>query len=298
MSRLVKQVLLGCVFLLAFSAQGMADTLAEAHGAFEAGDYAKAATLYIPLAKQGNAVAQFKLGVIYSQGLVVLQDYPEAIQWYLLSANQGYAPAQVKLGVMYAQGRGVNQDYKKAVLWFQSAADKGDASAQFNLGEMYAQGHGVPQDYKKAINWYRQAADKDDASAQYKLGQLYSDGQGVTPSGETAHMWFNLAAANAADAVTHDKYIKKRDLVANQLSPQKNFNAQQETKVEAELAAKSETESAKVPPVAHSKTSKISAEKSVRGQLEVSRAPRCRPRSCRRRCSAAWSRATGRGCAR
>ena len=49
-------------------------------------------------------------------------------------ADQGDATAQYDLGLMYAKGQGVPQDYAEAVKWFRKAADQGDASAQYNLG--------------------------------------------------------------------------------------------------------------------------------------------------------------------
>ena len=49
-------------------------------------------------------------------------------------AEQGDAEAQFNLGVMYANGRGVPQDDSEAVRWYRLAADQGHAGAQFNLG--------------------------------------------------------------------------------------------------------------------------------------------------------------------
>ena len=56
------------------------------------------------------------------------------------SAEQGDASAQYKLGLIYAIGYGVTKDYKKAANWFRKAEDQGDASAQYNLGAMYYNG--------------------------------------------------------------------------------------------------------------------------------------------------------------
>lgn len=242
MERLLKQVLLGCVLLFALSTQVIADALSDAQSAFEAGDHVKAVTLFLPLAEQGNAVAQFNLGVIYSQGRVFLQDYPAVTQWYQLSANQGYAPAQVNLGILYLQGLGVKQDFKEAIRWFQLAAKQNNALAQLNLGDMYALGYGVLQDYDSAIQWYRLAADQGNALAQYKLGLLYSKGQGVSPNLETAYTWLNLAVGNATDTPTRNKYLAQRDLIAKQLSDQKIAIALQEAKTKAELEALAQAE--------------------------------------------------------
>ena len=40
-------------------------------------------------AEQGNARAQHNLGVMYADGLSVLQDEAEAVRWFRLAAGQG-----------------------------------------------------------------------------------------------------------------------------------------------------------------------------------------------------------------
>ena len=47
---------------------------------------------------------------MYDNGQGVLQDYKTAAKWYILSAEQGNAEAQYNLGVMYALGQGVIED--------------------------------------------------------------------------------------------------------------------------------------------------------------------------------------------
>ncbi len=54
-----------------------------------------------------------------------------------ISAEQGDARAQYNLGLMYVNGRGVPQDYEKAIDWFTKSAEQGFAGAQNNLGVMY-----------------------------------------------------------------------------------------------------------------------------------------------------------------
>jgi uncharacterized protein len=51
---------------------------------------------------------------MYGEGRGVPQDYSEAIKWFRLAAEQGNAKAQFHLGVMYANGQGVTQDYAAA----------------------------------------------------------------------------------------------------------------------------------------------------------------------------------------
>ncbi len=94
----------------------------EGKAAYNRGDYATALREWRPLAKQGDAEAQFFLGAMYNLGDGVPQDYAEALQWWRKAAEQGNAKAQFFLGSMYDKGQGVPQDYAKAHIWFTLAA--------------------------------------------------------------------------------------------------------------------------------------------------------------------------------
>ena len=85
-------------------------------------------------------------------------DVPD-LQKTLQSARQGNAAAQFNLGLMYDSGRGVRQDYTKAVQWYRKAAEQGNVEAQHNLGAVYVNGQGVRQDHKIAKEWYKKACD-------------------------------------------------------------------------------------------------------------------------------------------
>lgn len=105
------------------------------------------------LANEGNANAQYNLGLMYDRGQGVPQDHAEAVRWYRLAAEQGSAAAQLNLGVKYGNGQGVPQDFAEAVRWYRLAAEQGNATAQFNLGLQYAKGQGVPKNYVAAYMW-------------------------------------------------------------------------------------------------------------------------------------------------
>ena len=132
-------------------------------------------------------------------------------------AEQGDAVAQFNLGVMYENGRGVPQDDAYAGGWYRLAADQGYADAQFNLGIMYAFGVGMPQDYAEAVRWYRLAADQGHAPAQGNLGDMYADGQGVPKDYVDAHLWLNLAAAQSSGE-DRDRRVKARDDLAERMT--------------------------------------------------------------------------------
>jgi TPR repeat protein len=84
------------------------------------------------------------LGRMYSLGQGVPQDYAQALTWYRRAADQGEAGAQFMLGVIYDNGQGVPQDYAQAGHWYRKATDQGQADAQYNLGVMYEYGQGGP----------------------------------------------------------------------------------------------------------------------------------------------------------
>ena len=102
-----------------------AATFEDGLAAAQRGNYAIALQLWRPLAEQGNAEAQYELGVMYFEGQGVAEDFKEAAKWYQLAAEQGNAAAQFSIGFMYAKGQGVAQDFKEAVKWYLLSAEQG-----------------------------------------------------------------------------------------------------------------------------------------------------------------------------
>jgi TPR repeat protein len=136
--------------------------------------------------------ADYKAGEdAYNRG-----DFATALREWRPLAEQGDARAQYNLGVLYRKGRGVPQDDVQARQWYEKAAAQGQAKAQYNLGTLYLNGSGVPKDYQQALRWFRMAADQGEALAQTKIGIMYDDGQGVPHDFVQAHKWYNLAATN------------------------------------------------------------------------------------------------------
>jgi hypothetical protein len=149
---------------------------------------------YLTAAEQGDADAQYKLGIAYCQGDNVPQDDAQAAKWFRKAAEKGFALAQNNLGVLYYKGEGVPQDNEQAAQWFRNAAEQGLANAQYNLGIAYDAGQGVPQDEAEALKWFRKAAEQGDARAQSILGVMYERGQGLPQDLELAAEWYRRAA--------------------------------------------------------------------------------------------------------
>ena len=55
--------------------------------AAQSGDYATALREWTPLAEQGDADAQYNLGLMYENRRGVPQDYKTAVKWYRLAAE-------------------------------------------------------------------------------------------------------------------------------------------------------------------------------------------------------------------
>jgi len=83
------------------------------------------------LAAQGDADAQWQLGVRYHSGEV--PDDAQAVQWFQRAAEQGNIAAQSALGAYYWSGRGVPEDLSKAYFWSTIAMAQGDEMSKGRL---------------------------------------------------------------------------------------------------------------------------------------------------------------------
>ncbi|MET3907822.1 hypothetical protein ABID59_002163 [Bradyrhizobium sp. S3.3.6] len=113
----LKRAISTIVLLNAFAAPVAAGTFEDAVVAHARGDYAKALRLVRPLANDGDAAAQFNLGLMYVTGQGVQQDNAAAALWFRKAAEKGLAPAQTNLAVLYRDGRGVAEDVTEAVMF-------------------------------------------------------------------------------------------------------------------------------------------------------------------------------------
>jgi TPR repeat protein len=210
------------LLMVSFAAPVAAGQFEDSVDALRRGDYRTALRLIRPQANDGDAVAQYNLGLMYATGQGVSQDYVMAAIWLRKAAEQGYAFAQSNLGTLYRDGRGVPSDPAEAVAWFQKAADQGDPIAQYCLGLQWAAGEGVPrQDYTEAIKWFQMAAEQGHAIAKLHLGVMYAEGRGVPQNYIRAHMWFSLAAAQG-----EQKAIKLLDMTVQRMTPAQIAEAQ------------------------------------------------------------------------
>jgi hypothetical protein len=142
---MMRAILVACLLCLSVAAfAGQPDAYSAGMAAYQAHDYPVALADFRLAAKQGDAKAEFGLGLMYYNGEGVPQDSVKAARWYRLAARQGYAEAEFYLGLLYVRGEGVPYNNVMAVKWYTLAARQGDTAAQNNLVFMYRTGHGVP----------------------------------------------------------------------------------------------------------------------------------------------------------
>ena len=135
-----------------------------------------------------------------------------------LAAAQGNALAQYLLGLAYANGEGVPEDKAEAVKWFRLAAAQGDELAQASLGSAYYLGIGVAEDKAEAVKWYRLAAAQGDAIAQYFVGRAYHLGEGVPEDYVQAYKWYNLAAASGYTRAKSGKGLVAKNMTTEEIT--------------------------------------------------------------------------------
>lgn len=140
--------------------------------AYYDGDYNKSFELLFPLAEEGIARAQFRIGVMYRYGRSVSKNGDLSEKWFtkalpaiLRMAQQGIAWAQTDLGTVYELGISLKQDFSRAAHWYQQAAEQDYAGAQTNLGVLFANGEGVNYSRSKAVFWLKKAAIQGDLVA-------------------------------------------------------------------------------------------------------------------------------------
>jgi uncharacterized protein len=169
---LTQAKLVAAVGLLLACTLASAAEFAKGLDAMDQGDYATALREFRPLAENGNARAQYRMGTLYAKGLGVPRDYKQAANWLNKAALQGNADARNDLGVLYDIGRGVAADPKEAARLYREAAERGHGAAQLNLASLYQEGRGVSRDPIEAYAWANAAGELGELRAQKLLDSV------------------------------------------------------------------------------------------------------------------------------
>jgi TPR repeat protein len=180
-------------------------------------DVAKAVAALRKSAEEGNAEAQFRLGVIYGNGDEGVEiDHQKAMAWFSQAARQGHENALITMAWMYANGAGVDMDEDKARELYLMAADHGSAKAQYVVATMFRFAQfGAEKDLARALHYYTESANQGFATAQFALGKMLVEGKLVEKDMNTALQWLTLAHANGSKRA--EGYIQE---LLQQMSPE------------------------------------------------------------------------------
>lgn len=154
------------------------------------------------------------------------EDYATAVTTFLPLARKGNATAQYYLAWLSQQGRGVPENKSAAMIWARRAAAQGDSESQALIGLLYSMGHGVARDDVEAARWFEKAALQGNWRGQMKMGLCHMCGLGLPMDPVQAYMWFELAASRTTG---HDQMLNRhlRDtFAAMHLSPEQIGEAQ------------------------------------------------------------------------
>ena len=159
------------------------------------------------------------------------EDYATALREWQPLAEQGNALAQYHVGMLYHKGRGVPQDDRQARKWYAKAAAQGQPKAQFSLGTVYFNGEGGSKDYQQALRWIRLAANQGEALAQTKLAIMYDDGNGLPKDKVQAYKWLSLAATNGDKPAPMLRDLLAKEMTAAQIAEAKKLAGEWNPKV-------------------------------------------------------------------
>ena len=105
------------------------------------------------LAKEGNILAQKYLAYYYEdEADGEISNAEEAVKWGRMAAEQGDAEAQYALGVSYEKGIGIEKNYKEALKWYQKSSKQGYEKAEVKVIHFMMKGRGgLVKDEKQAM---------------------------------------------------------------------------------------------------------------------------------------------------
>lgn len=120
--------------------------------------------------ENSNATAEYRIGMMYLNGLGVDKDIKKALSWLNKATLNGNDSAAYKLAVLYDEGVEITQDTEKARVYYTLSAELGNPYAEFKLGTLALEDANVQQ----AVEHFEKACKKNISHAWYKLGQIYS----------------------------------------------------------------------------------------------------------------------------
>ena len=176
-------------------------------------------------AKEGDAQAQYEVGMDYFAGTEIAKNTETAAKWFNLAQAQGHKEAREKLLSYYSKE-------------LEKVAKAGDAQAQYEVGMDYFTGTEIAKNTETAAKWFNLAqaqghkearekflsfyskelekvAKAGDAQAQYEVGMDYFAGTEIAKNAETAAKWFDMAKSQGHKEATDKFYTFYSKILEN-----------------------------------------------------------------------------------
>ena len=110
--------------------------LEEARQHIKLKQFSQAKTILLSLASDGNADAQYDLGVLFRNGYILRRDDKQAFYWFEKAAKKSHAKSIFAIGMMKFRGSGITQDLKAAEKLFVISAKLGHKPARVKLDQL------------------------------------------------------------------------------------------------------------------------------------------------------------------
>jgi uncharacterized protein len=128
--------------------------------------------LFLPCAGAVSSLAasaQSRMGSGGDSERGVPQDRSQAAAWYRKAAEQGDARAQFNLGLMYRYGPGYSPGLEEWAVMFHPAPGHTGPTAQGSPAAKYSPGSGIPKDYIEAHKWMSLAVARATGDSQKRF---------------------------------------------------------------------------------------------------------------------------------
>lgn len=199
--------------------------------AYQNKDFSTAYSLFLKLAKRGDATSQFNLAILYSRGEGAAVNHSSAFKWYERAARGGNVEAMYFLGAYYQQGLAISRNIKKAIYWLDRAYKKGHKGAsralailqivqpfskelssgkyqrlvsKFEgdkepqvlnlLAHRYFYGISVGQNLPKALTYFQESSELNVIDSYKILGFMYGYGVGTNVNQESSMEYYQKSA--------------------------------------------------------------------------------------------------------
>jgi len=147
----------------------------KAFRALNKGDYEKAAYFLSFYASNGDAIAQYNMGLLYRDGLGVEKNQKMSLSWLILAAQQDHMLANYAVAKIIHKGSTNNVSLDQALEFYKQAAFLGHAVSPIDIGQIYFVRNESPRDLIRAFVWWSLAAERNAPGALENIEKIQND---------------------------------------------------------------------------------------------------------------------------